>query len=60
MSVLLCCAVSYSAVVLGHTGNVGKEIVRSLVSSDRIDKVVLLGRRTNPEYEGEPKVVQHM
>jgi len=41
-----------TAFVLGYTGEVGKEVVKALLSSRIFAKVVLIGRRT-VTYEDE-------
>ena len=46
----------YSAVVLGSTGNVGRQIVSLLVASSEVSKVVVVNRRQTDEFKGMPKV----
>jgi NAD(P)-dependent dehydrogenase (short-subunit alcohol dehydrogenase family) len=41
-----------TAFILGYTGEVGKELVKAVVSSNVFAKVVLIGRRT-VRYEDE-------
>lgn len=47
----------YSAMVLGATGNVGRDIVRLLIASPRCMKVVVVTRRATPRL-AHPKVVE--
>ena len=46
----------YSAVVLGSTGNVGRQIVNLLVASSAVRQVVVVNRRQTDEFKGMPKV----
>jgi uncharacterized protein YbjT (DUF2867 family) len=46
----------YSAVVLGSTGNVGRQIVNLLVASPTVGQVVVVNRRHTDEFKGIPKV----
>jgi len=46
----------YSAVVLGSTGNVGRQIVNLLVASHAVRRVVVVNRRQTDEFKGMPKV----
>jgi uncharacterized protein YbjT (DUF2867 family) len=46
----------YSAVVLGSTGNVGRQIVNLLVASPMVRQVVVVNRRHTDEFKGMPKV----
>jgi uncharacterized protein YbjT (DUF2867 family) len=45
-----------SAVVLGSTGNVGRQIVNLLVASPAVRQVVVVNRRQTDEFKGMPKV----
>ena len=47
---------SYSAVVLGSTGNVGRQIVNLLAASPAVRQVVVLNRRQSDEFKSMPKV----
>jgi uncharacterized protein YbjT (DUF2867 family) len=46
----------YSAVVLGSTGNVGRQIVNVLTASPAVKQVVAVNRRQTGEFKGMPKV----
>ncbi|HEY0341469.1 MAG TPA: hypothetical protein VGC34_11735, partial [Steroidobacteraceae bacterium] len=46
----------YSAVVLGSTGNVGRQIVNLLASSSAVGQVVVVNRRQTDEFIGMSKV----
>jgi uncharacterized protein YbjT (DUF2867 family) len=46
----------YSAVVLGSTGNVGRQIVNLLVASPAVRQVVVVNRRQTGEFGDIPKV----
>jgi uncharacterized protein YbjT (DUF2867 family) len=46
----------YSAVVLGSTGNVGRQIVNLLAASPAVRQVVVTNRRQSDEFRGLPKV----
>ena len=46
----------YSAVVLGSTGNVGRQIVNLLVTSPEVKAVLVVNRRQTDEFERMPKV----
>ena len=46
----------YSAVVLGSTGNVGRQIVNLLAASSAVRQVVVINRRQTDEFKGMPKV----
>ena len=46
----------YSAVVLGSTGNVGRQIVSLLVTSSAVKAVLVVNRRQTDEFERMPKV----
>ena len=46
----------YSAVVLGSTGNVGRQIVDLLAASPAVRQVVVVNRRRTGEFKGMPKV----
>ena len=46
----------YSAVVLGSTGNVGRQIVTLLAASPAVRQVVVVNRRQTGELKGMPKV----
>ncbi len=46
----------YSAVVLGSTGNVGRQIVNLLAASRAVRQVVVVNRRQTDEFGGSPKV----
>lgn len=47
---------SYSAVVLGATGNVGRQIVNLLVASPVVRQVVVVNRRQTGEFTSPPKL----
>ncbi len=47
---------SYSAVVLGSTGNVGRQIVNLLAASPAVRQVVVVNRRQTDEFKGTTKV----
>jgi saccharopine dehydrogenase-like NADP-dependent oxidoreductase len=49
-------AASFTAAVLGGTGNVGTLIVQNLLKNERVGKVTLFTRRHLPEYEGNAKI----
>ena len=46
----------YSAIVLGSTGNVGRQILKLLVGSSAVKQVVVLNRRQTDEFKGITKV----
>jgi uncharacterized protein YbjT (DUF2867 family) len=46
----------YSAVMLGSTGNVGREIVNLLAASHTVRQMVLVNRRRTDEFKGNLKV----
>jgi uncharacterized protein YbjT (DUF2867 family) len=46
----------YSAVVLGSTGNVGRQIVHLLAASPAVRQVVVVNRRQTDEFKGRPTV----
>ena len=46
----------YSAVVLGSTGNVGRQIVNLLVASSAVRQVVVVNRRQTDEFKGMPNL----
>jgi uncharacterized protein YbjT (DUF2867 family) len=46
----------YAAVVLGSTGNVGRQIVNLLAASPAVMQVVVVNRRQTDEFKGMPKV----
>jgi uncharacterized protein YbjT (DUF2867 family) len=46
----------YAAVVLGSTGNVGRQIVNLLAASAAVTQVVVVNRRQTDEFKGIPKV----
>jgi uncharacterized protein YbjT (DUF2867 family) len=46
----------YSAVVLGSTGNVGRQIVNLLAASPTVRQVVVVNRRQTDEFKGMSKV----
>jgi uncharacterized protein YbjT (DUF2867 family) len=46
----------YSAVVLGSTGNVGRQIVNLLAASPAVRQVVVVNRRHTDEFKGMPTV----
>ena len=46
----------YSAVVLGSTGNVGRQIVNLLAASPAVRQVAVVNRRQTNEFKGMPKV----
>jgi uncharacterized protein YbjT (DUF2867 family) len=46
----------YSAVVLGSTGNVGREIVSLLATSSAVRQVLVVNRRQTDEFRDIPKV----
>jgi uncharacterized protein YbjT (DUF2867 family) len=46
----------YSAVVLGSTGNVGRQIVNLLVANPAVREVVVVNRRQIDEFKGMPKL----
>jgi uncharacterized protein YbjT (DUF2867 family) len=46
----------YSAVLLGSTGNVGRQIVNLLVASPAVGQVVVVNRRKTDEFNGMHKV----
>jgi uncharacterized protein YbjT (DUF2867 family) len=46
----------YSAVVLGSTGNVGRQIVSLLMASPVVRQIVVVNRRQTDELNGVPKV----
>lgn len=48
----------YSALVLGATGNVGRQIVKLLVASPATQQVLVLNRRHSAELSDTPKVRQ--
>lgn len=43
----------YSAVVLGSTGNVGRQIVNLLAASPAVKQVVVLNHRQTDEFKGK-------
>jgi uncharacterized protein YbjT (DUF2867 family) len=47
---------TYSAIVLGSTGNVGRQIVDLLAASPGVGQVVVVNRRQTEEFSGMPKV----
>jgi aspartate-semialdehyde dehydrogenase len=47
---------SFSAAVLGGTGNVGSLVVKNLIKDNRVSRVTLFTRRHISEYEGQAKV----
>src|SRR5258708_1747670 len=46
----------YSAVVLGSTGNVGRQIVNLLAASPAVRRLVVVNRRQTDEFKGNLKV----
>jgi uncharacterized protein YbjT (DUF2867 family) len=46
----------YSAIVLGSTGNVGRQIVNLLAASPAVRRVVVVNRRHSDEFTGMTKV----
>ena len=46
----------YSAIVLGSTGNVGRQIVNLLAASSAARQVVVVNRRQTEEFRGNLKV----
>ncbi len=46
----------YSAIVLGSTGNVGRQIVNLLAASPAVRQVVVVNRRQTDEFKGMPTV----
>jgi uncharacterized protein YbjT (DUF2867 family) len=46
----------YSAVVLGSTGNVGRQIVNLLAASPAVRQVVVVNRRHTDDFKGMPTV----
>jgi uncharacterized protein YbjT (DUF2867 family) len=46
----------YSAVVLGSTGSVGRQIVNLLAASPAVRQVAVVNRRQTDEFKGMPKV----
>jgi aspartate-semialdehyde dehydrogenase len=46
----------YSAVVLGSTGNVGRQIVNLLAASPAVRQVIVVNRRLTDGFKGMPKV----
>jgi uncharacterized protein YbjT (DUF2867 family) len=48
----------YSAIVLGSTGNVGRQIVNLLVASPAARQVVVVNRRQTDEFKGNLKVCE--
>ena len=46
----------YSALVLGSTGNVGRQIVNLLAASPAVRQVLVVNRRQTDEFKGMPKV----
>jgi uncharacterized protein YbjT (DUF2867 family) len=46
----------FSAVVLGSTGNVGRQIVKLLVASPAVGQVVVVNRRQTDQFNGMRKV----
>lgn len=50
----------YSAVVLGATGNVGRQIVNLLVAAPAVKQVLVVNRRRSHEFNGIPKVWELM
>ena len=46
----------YSAVVLGSTGNVGRQIVNLLAASPAVSQVVVVNRRQTDDFKTMPKV----
>jgi uncharacterized protein YbjT (DUF2867 family) len=46
----------YSAIVLGSTGNVGRQIVNLLVASAAVRQVLVVNRRQTEEFQALPKV----
>jgi uncharacterized protein YbjT (DUF2867 family) len=46
----------YSVVVLGSTGNVGRQIVNLLAASAAVRQVVVVNRRQTDEFKGILKV----
>ena len=46
----------YAAIVLGSTGNVGRQIVNLLSASPSVTLVVVVNRRPTDEFKGMPKV----
>jgi aspartate-semialdehyde dehydrogenase len=53
---LHCALLPYSAVVLGSTGNVGRQIVNLLAASPAVRQVVVVNRRQTAEFKGMAKV----
>lgn len=47
---------TYSAVVLGSTGNVGRQIVNLLAASPAVKQVLVVNRRQTDEFGNSPKV----
>ena len=47
---------AYSAIVLGSTGNVGRQIENLLVASQAVRQVVVVNRRQTDEFKGFSKV----
>jgi uncharacterized protein YbjT (DUF2867 family) len=48
----------YSAVVLGSTGNVGRQIVNLLAASPAVSHVVVVNRRQTAEFKDMPKMCE--
>jgi uncharacterized protein YbjT (DUF2867 family) len=46
----------YTAIVLGSTGNVGRQLVNLLAASPAVKQVVVVNRRQTDEFKGMPKV----
>lgn len=49
---------TYSALILGATGETGKCVLNELLNSSRIERVMVLGRRNITELVENPKVTQ--
>jgi uncharacterized protein YbjT (DUF2867 family) len=50
-------AKSFTAALIGGSGNVGSEILRSLLGDQRVGQVVLIGRREIESVKNNPRVM---
>ncbi|CAM9831396.1 unnamed protein product [Choristocarpus tenellus] len=51
---------SFSAAVLGASGHVGDRVVTALLAEPRCEKILLIGRRSLPSFETEPRIQQQV
>lgn len=48
------------ALIIGHTGSTGSELLDILIASPDCESIVAIGRRENTKHKGNPKLTQYV